>query len=59
MLQVTYVIFLGLFSHVLLSVLEPIDSVSQVSAYEWVIYIWVGSIALQEIQQVREISYCQ
>ena len=55
MLQVTYVIFLGLFSHVLLSVLEPIDSVSQVSAYEWVVYIWVGSIALQEIQQVREI----
>ena len=51
-LQTSFVVFLSIFSYFVLTELAPVSSVSDVTVWEWVVYVWVASLVLQEFQQV-------
>ena len=49
-------IFLGLFTHFLLTELAPVDSASKVSIYEWLVLLWVVCITMEETKQVDQMT---
>ena len=57
-LQMSYLLFLGLFTHFVLTELKPLnsDGLSGITVSEWIIYVWMFSLASQEIEQVSKQS---
>ncbi len=51
-LQMTWIGFLGLFTHFLLTELRPVETASEVTVYEWLVLCWVASMTLDEFKQV-------
>ena len=54
--QVSWLMFMGIFTHFLLNALRPVKSLSEVSIYEYLVIGWVVCISLDELKQVMKHS---
>ena len=45
-------VLLGIFTHFLLTDLEPVHHARQITVYEWLLMIWVFCISVEEFTQV-------
>jgi hypothetical protein len=53
---ISYCLFLGIMSYFFLSELRPVHSVQDIGPSEWLIYIWVISLVLEEVVQVIKLQ---
>ncbi len=52
--KVSYMIFLGLFTYVLLTDLKEVDyKTGDMAVREWIVFAWVVSLTIDEIAQVN------
>lgn len=59
LLQISYLVFLGLYTHFVLTKLAPVSSISEISVYEWLVHIWVISMLVDELVQVMRCLLCE
>ena len=50
--QFSYLVFLGLFSFFLMTDLKPVENGNNPSTYEYIVWVWAGSMFIEEIRQV-------
>ncbi|ELT91987.1 hypothetical protein CAPTEDRAFT_196769 [Capitella teleta] len=49
--MVSYLVFLGIFTHFILSELRPVSKFEDVTIYEWLVNVWAFCITTEEITQ--------